>query len=72
MSYNQILLDQWQRLTQGIRSVAEYIAKFDEFVMGCNVDEPEPITLSRFRANLREEIEKELFMREVQDLEQAY
>ena len=50
MSYNQRLLDQWQRLTQGTRSVAEYIAKFDEFVMRCNVTEDESVTLSRFRA----------------------
>ena len=33
--------------------------------MRCNVDEPEPVTLSRFRVGLREEIQKELFMREV-------
>ena len=72
MSYNQRLLDQWQRLTQGNRSVAEYIAKFDEFVMRCNVDESESVTLSRFRARLRKKIQKELFMREVEDLEQAY
>ena len=72
MSYHQRLLDQWKRLTQGNKSVAEYIAKFDEFVMRCNVDESELVTLSRFRARLREEIQKELFMREVHDLEIAY
>ena len=54
MSYHQRLLDQWQRLTQGTKSVAEYVAKFDEFVMRCNVDESESVTLSRFRAGLRE------------------
>ena len=72
MSYHQRLLDQWQRLVQGNRSVAEYITKFDEFVMRCNVDESESVTLSRFRAGPREEIQRELFMREVNDLEQAY
>ena len=40
--------------------------------MRCNVDESESVTLSRFRAGLREEIQRELFMREVHDLEQAY
>ena len=40
--------------------------------MRCNVDESESVILSRFRARLREKIQKELFMREVQDLEQAY
>ena len=41
-------------------------------MMRCNVDESESVTLSKFRAGLREEIQKELFMREVQDLELAY
>ena len=72
MSYHQRLLDQWQRLTKGNKSVAEYIAKFDEFVMRCNVDESESVTLCRFRVGLREEIQKELFMKEVHDLELAY
>ena len=40
--------------------------------MRCNVDESESVTLSRFRARLREEIQRELFMRDVQDLELAY
>ena len=30
MSYHQRLLDQWQRLYQGTKTVSEYIAKFDE------------------------------------------
>ena len=40
--------------------------------MRCNVDESESVTLSRLRAKLREEIQRELFMRDVQDLELAY
>ena len=31
-SYQQRLLDQWQRLTQGNRSVTEYITRFDEYL----------------------------------------
>ena len=72
MSYKQKLLDQWQNLRQGNRPVSEYIAKFDEFVMRCHLAEPEEATLSRFRAGLREEIQRELYFREVVDLEQAY
>ena len=72
MSYEQRLLDQWQRLTQGNKTVTEYIAKFDEFIMRCNVVESEAATLSRFRAGLYEEINRELFLREVHDLDQAY
>jgi len=34
-------LDKWSRLTQGIRSAADYIKKFDEFLTRCSefVDE---------------------------------
>ena len=72
MSYHQKLLDQWQRLNQGNKPVSEYIAKFDEFVMRCHLAEPEEATLSRFRAGLREDIQRELYFREVNDLELAY
>ena len=72
MSYQQRLLDQWQRLTQGNKTVSEYIAKFDEFVMRCHLNEPEEATLSRFRTGLRDEIQRELYFREINDLEQAY
>ena len=37
-SYKQSLLDQWHRLRQGNKSVSEYVAKFDEFVMRCNIN----------------------------------
>ena len=71
-SYKQKLLDQWKTMNQGNKPVSEYIAKFDEFVMRCHLNEPEETILSRFRAGLREEIQKELYFREVTDLEQAY
>ena len=71
-SYYQRLLDQWHRLSQGDKTVSRYITKFDESMMRCNVDESESVILSRFKTGLREEIQKELFMREVHDLELAY
>ncbi|XP_073117835.1 uncharacterized protein [Elaeis guineensis] len=71
-SYQQRLLDQWQRFTQGNRLVIEYIARFDEYLMRCGVAEDRVVTLSRFRAGLREDIQRELFLREVTTLEQAY
>ena len=40
--------------------------------MRCNVVESESVTLSRFQTGLREEIQRKLFMRDVQELEQAY
>ncbi|XP_038989081.1 uncharacterized protein LOC120112937 [Phoenix dactylifera] len=71
-SYQQRLLDQWQTLTWGNKSVTDYIAKFDEYLMRCHVNEDPSVTLSRFRAGLRNDIQRELFMREVYSLEQAY
>ena len=35
-SYNQKLLDQWNRIRQGNRSVSDYIAQFDDFTVRCN------------------------------------
>ena len=72
LTYQQRLLDQWQDLTQGSKTMIEYIAKFDEFVMRCGVVESESMTLSRFRKGLNEDIRRELFLREVHDLEHAY
>ena len=40
--------------------------------MRCGVAEDRVVTLSRFRAGLREDIQRELFLREVTILEQAY
>ena len=40
--------------------------------MRCGVSEPEMVTLSRFRAGLNDEIKRELFLKEVHDLEHAY
>ena len=39
MSYNQHLLDQWQRLSRGNRPVSEYIKKFDQFLVRCSDNE---------------------------------
>ena len=32
-SYQQCILNQWQRLTQGSKFVTEYIIKFNEYLM---------------------------------------
>jgi len=71
-SYRSGLLDQWQRFIQGNRSIDEYIAKFDEYSMRCDLRKSEDVVLSRFRAGLRDDIKKELYMREVRDLDHAY
>ena len=55
-SYLQCILDQRQRLTQGSKTVTEYIAKFDEYLMQCGVSEDPSITFSCFRASLRDDM----------------
>ena len=72
LSYYRRIIDQWSRLTQGTKSVTEYIIKFNEVIRRCLIDEPEIITISRFRAGLRDDIKCELFRWEIHYLEDAY
>jgi len=53
VSYKQRVLDQWQRMTQDNQPVAEYITKFDEFLVRCGENESDTAVLSRFRSGLR-------------------
>ncbi|XP_038970638.1 uncharacterized protein LOC113461045 [Phoenix dactylifera] len=71
-SYKSRLLDQWQRLIQGNKPASKYIARFDEFFMRCDARESVELTLSRFRSRLRDDLQKELILREVNSLEHAY
>ena len=54
MLYKQRLLDQWQRLTQGTQPVAEYITKFDEFLVRYGENKSDTVVLSIFCSELRE------------------
>ncbi|KAL3821482.1 hypothetical protein ACJIZ3_007387 [Penstemon smallii] len=72
LSYHQQLLDKWQSLRQGSMSVTEYISKFEEFMLRCNVTEDASVTLSRFRTGLRLELQRELIPHDVDSLERAY
>ena len=71
-TYRWRMLDQWQRLTQGSRPVSEYIFKFDEFLSRCGLQEDEHVILSRFRAGLKEDLQRELLLRDVSTLQHAY
>ena len=70
VSYKR-LLDQRQRLTEDNRPVSEYIKKFDQFLVRCGEDESDAIVLTRFRSGLKDELRRELIVREVSTLEQA-
>ncbi|XP_004301556.1 PREDICTED: uncharacterized protein LOC101305082 [Fragaria vesca subsp. vesca] len=72
LAYKERLLDQWQSLRQGNMTVAEYIDKFEEFMVRCNINEDPSVTLARFRTGLRPELQRELIPHEVYSLERAY
>ena len=72
VSYHQRMLDDWQNLKQGSKPVSEYIAKFDEYMSRCDVMEDEVLTLSPFRSGLREDLRRELILREIYIIQDAY
>ena len=70
--YRPMIIDEWQHLRQGEGTVLEYINRFDELMIRCNLDEEPMATLARFRAGLRTEFQRELVLQEVTSLEKAY
>ncbi|CAL2237611.1 unnamed protein product [Prunus armeniaca] len=72
LSYEQSLLDEWQTLRQDDMLVAEYIAKFEEFMLRCDIREDRRMTLSQFRSGLRPELQRELIPHTVNTLERVF
>ena len=70
--YRPMIIDEWQHLRQEEGTVADYIARFDDLMICCNVDEEPMATLARFRAGLHPEFQRELVLQEVSTLEKAY
>ena len=70
--YRPMIIDEWQHLRQEEGTVADYVARFDDLMIRCNVDEEPMATLARFRAGLRPEFQRELVLQEVSTLEKAY
>ncbi|GFZ18557.1 hypothetical protein Acr_27g0002960 [Actinidia rufa] len=66
------MLDKWNNLRQGSKPATEYVAQFEEYLMRCDIREDERMTLSRFRQGLNDDLRKELVLREVDTLDQAY
>ena len=50
----------------------DYITRFDDLMSRCNIDEEPAATLTRFRAGLRPEYQRELILQEVTTLKKAY
>ena len=70
--YRPMIIDEWQHLRQGDGSVVDYISRFDDLMIRCNLDEEPMATLARFRAGLQPEYQRELVLQEVSTLEKAY
>ena len=52
--------------------IAEYIAKFEEFMLRCDIREDRRMTLSRFRSGLRPELQRELIPHTINTLERVF
>ncbi|GFY80971.1 hypothetical protein Acr_01g0007800 [Actinidia rufa] len=62
----------WTTSLSGSKPATEYVAQFEEYLMRCDIREDERMTLSRFRQGLNDDLKKELVLREVDTLDQAY
>ena len=73
-SYYARILVKWHQFSRGNKSAKEHIAKFDEFLIRCNVlvTESETQILFKFRGSLRKDLRTELLARGVIEPEKAY
>ena len=68
-TYRSFLLEEWDRLRQGIALVAEYIEKFKRWIW---IVEEEVVTLNRFKKGLNANLLDEIITRRVTTLVEAY
>jgi len=71
-SYRNKLLDQWNNLKQGNKSINEYITQFNDYMIRCAIRENEAMTLRRFCKGLNDDLRKEVEFQGVSTLNQAY
>jgi hypothetical protein len=71
-SYRNKLLDQWNNLRQGNKSINEYITQFNDYMIRCAIRENKAMTLRRFCEGLNDDLSREVVFRGVSTLNQAY
>jgi len=71
-SYRNKLLDQWNNLKQGNKSINEYITQFNDYIIRCAIRENEAMTLRRFCKGLNDDLRREVVFQGVSTLNQAY
>jgi hypothetical protein len=70
--YRNKLLDQWNNLRQGNKSINEYITQFNDYMMRCAIRENEAMTLRRFYKGLKDDLRREVVFQGVSTIDQAY
>jgi hypothetical protein len=70
--YRNKLLDQWNNLRQGNKSINEYITQFNDYIIRCAIKEHEAMTLRRFCKGLNDDLKREVVFQGVSTLNQAY
>ena len=71
-TYRNSLLEEWDRLKQGIALVAKYIEKFKEFKRQIRIVKEEIVTLNRFKKGLNTNLLGEIITQGVTTLVEAY
>uniref|UniRef100_A0A2N9IMT1 Reverse transcriptase zinc-binding domain-containing protein n=1 Tax=Fagus sylvatica TaxID=28930 RepID=A0A2N9IMT1_FAGSY len=71
-TYKSTLLEKWDNLRQGPRSVIDYIEQFQEYKRRCQIVEEEVVTLGRLKKGLNDDLRRELIIKGVTSLDQAY
>ena len=71
-TYKSTLLEKWDNLRQGPRSVINYTEQFQEYKRCCQIVEEEVVTLGRLKKGLNDDLRRELIIRGVTSLDQAY
>ena len=51
---------QWNNLTQGNRTVAEYVQEWERLLLLCDVHETEDIRINKFVVGLREDLAEKM------------
>jgi hypothetical protein len=67
--YRNKLLDQWNNLRQGNKSINEYITQFNDYMMRCAIRENEAMTLRRFYKGLKDDLRREVVFQGVSTLD---
>uniref|UniRef100_A0A2N9IC59 Reverse transcriptase n=1 Tax=Fagus sylvatica TaxID=28930 RepID=A0A2N9IC59_FAGSY len=71
-TYKSTLLEKWDNLRQGPRSVIDYIEQFQKYKRRCQIVEEEVVTFGRLKKGLNDDLRRELIIRGVTSLDQAY